>query len=490
MATTVEIINTSTLFGSVYDNSHLNAVLIMDTDGTILRANKAFEKSFGYPEQELQGKNFAHLFTVEDIADEKPQQELAKVLATGQADDKNYLVHKTKGKLWVSGESVIAAAESGRKLVVKIVQDINDQKEGEFTIHRVVDFGDNILMSIDDVVVVVNKSFKILKSNQAFTKLFKPGTPPTIETDFNAFIYPYDQSGLLTEKTKKLVEEGEHFTNVEIPFSIGKDDYVYSITGSSIVITDATEGILLVMHDITFQKIVEKEREDIIGFVAHELRNPLSNILLCNEMIKEVVAGKNPLLMDNLLQRSKDNIARLNGMITELYEATKIQSGNFKLKIAAFDFEEMLAEAIDTVKILHPDFYISVSGIAGTIEGDRYRLIQVITNYVGNGIKYSNGTNSIVIKVVKENNRVTVAVTDKGLGIAKDQLPYIFERFFRAEKTKNIEGIGLGLFFCSRIIGAHHGKVWAESSEGEGSTFYFSLPAHNDSSFLLTGFVL
>jgi two-component system sensor histidine kinase VicK len=102
--------------------------------------------------------------------------------------------------------------------------------------------------------------------------------------------------------------------------------------------------------------------------------------------------------------------------------------------------------------------------------------VQVIVNYLSNGIKYSNGKTDVTIQVKREDEHIIVAVKDEGLGISKENLPYIFEKFFRAEKTKGMEGIGLGLYLCRQIINAHSGMVWAESEEGKGSVFFFSIP--------------
>src|SRR5665647_1318795 len=103
-------------------------------------------------------------------------------------------------------------------------------------------------------------------------------------------------------------------------------------------------------------------------------------------------------------------------------------------------------------------------------------MIQVVTNYLSNAIKYSNANTDITLTIAHDLNSITVSVKDEGLGISAEQLPFIFQRFFRAEKARNIEGIGLGLYLCERIIKAHQGRVWAESKEGKGSAFYFSIP--------------
>lgn len=466
-------------FDILYDESHLNAVLIMETDGTILNANPAFVHSFGYDEEELKQHNFSFLFTAEDQQSGKPVMEIEKVLRTGQADDKNFLVHKNKGPVWVSGESILAINKAGEKRVLKVVQDISDQKAAEYATNRANEFNETILTSIDDIVVVLDDELKLLKSNPAFSDLFNVESSASDVDNFLDFIQPFDTTGQFSNTIKDFLHKKQSFTNLSIPITVSGKLSTYSVSGRSISTGESDAGFLLTMHDITFQKMIEREREDVIGFVTHELRNPLSNLMLCNELLRdELTSGGQKEYAENLLQRSQDNIKRLNRMITELYEATKIQSGNFILEMKEFDFDEMIEDAIDTVKVLQPDFNFKTSGKGGKVNGDRYRLTQVVTNYMNNAIKYSDGHKDIRISMEKDDELLTLSVSDDGLGISDDQLPFIFERFFRAEKTKNLEGIGLGLFFCSRIIAAHGGKVWAESNEGDGSTFYFSIPAN------------
>jgi len=242
---------------------------------------------------------------------------------------------------------------------------------------------------------------------------------------------------------------------------------------------DSSEGsnILLIVHDITAYKELEKEKEDVMGFVAHELRNPLSNIILCNELISEALDENDIELAESMLQKSKNNASRLQKMISELYESTKIDSGYMQLQLTEFNFSEAVKEAIDAVEILHPAFEIEVEGSANVaITADRYRITQVLTNYLSNGIKYSNGNTHVTLAITHDKKTLLVSVRDEGLGIPREQLPFVFERFFRVEKNRNIEGIGLGLYLCRQIIHSHKGRLWVESEEGKGSVFYFSIP--------------
>ncbi|MDB5279607.1 MAG: histidine kinase [Ferruginibacter sp.] len=448
----------------------------MDVEGNVLFVNKAFTNTFGYTQFDLKGKNFRIFFTPKDQMDQLPQKELQQVAEAGHADDKNYFVKKDDSFLWVSGESVLITSAHNERRILKLLQDISGQKKAELAARQAHDLNESMLTTIDDIVILLNNQLNVVKANTAFYSLFSnPGSSALI-ADFTAFIAPYDRKGELISNLKNTLATRKPFTNLELEVAAQSGDRVFNITGRPLKDTQLPDGILLVIHEITIQKQAEREREDIIGFVAHELRNPLSNVILCNEVIKEAISSNDLVRSAEIVQRSQNNIFRLNKMITDLYDATKIHSGNFVLEINEFDFDEMIKEAIDTVQVLQPAFKIMVNGTAGQAAGDRHRLIQVVTNYLSNGIKYSNGSTTILLNVSVTGGIITVAVTDRGLGIPATQLPYIFDRFFRTEKTKDLEGIGLGLFLCRRIIEAHNGRVWAESEEGQGSVFYFSIP--------------
>jgi len=407
-----------------------------------------------------------------------PEKELNTVLANGQASDNNYLVSKDKTITWVSGESILVKNAEGEIRILKIIQNIHQQKITETSLQRLNEFNENILSSIEDVVIVLDDDMNVIKANRAFSKIFKYNKEDAGVMNFSQLIRPYDMFEEVKSNIQNAISTKKGFSNIPIEMATTSGEKrVFDVSCSSFQRTDLGNHVLLVIHDITVHKQVEREREDVIGFVAHELRNPLANLVLCNEIMSEAIKENNREEINDILQRNKNNVSRLNKMIAELYDATRVNSGNFKLDISTFNFGDMIREAIDTVEVLQPSYNIVVKGDGDiTVKGDRYRLIQVVTNYLSNGIKYSNGNTDVVLTMSHDNKAVTVSVKDEGLGISPKQLPYIFERFFRAEKTKNLEGIGLGLYLCRQIVYAHNGKVWAESEEGKGSTFYFSIP--------------
>jgi PAS domain S-box-containing protein len=468
----------ATYLDTIFKHTKQNTVLLLDENGIITEINTAFTNYFGYTRSQMVGSHLEVLFTEEDRRLGLPQLEIDKVLSDGQASDNNFLVDHDQNLVWVAGESILVSDDHGKRVILKIIQNINTQKISENSMIRLHRLNENILASIEDIVIVVNKDLEILKANKSFYKLFTQPRESDKKLSLGDLIKPFDANGALYKNIQRVIKTKCRFTDHGLEIDAGSGEKrAFDISCCIIENAGSDANVLLTAHDVTVQKQTEKEREDIIGFVAHELRNPLANVVLCNEMMTQLILDNDTAELEEYLTRSKNNVMRLNKMIGELYDATKFHSGNFNLEKTAFDFERMIEEALDTLEVLHPDYDIIVEGeCSRQVYGDRYRLIQVVTNFLSNGIKYSNKNTKVLITLNQDEENVTVSVKDDGLGISAKQLPHIFGRFFRAERTKNLEGIGLGLYLCRRIVEAHSGRVWAESEEGKGSTFFFSIP--------------
>jgi PAS domain S-box-containing protein len=464
-------------FHAFYNKARENNILIADENGIVLAINNSFSASFGYTEEDIIGKSVKILFTKEDQERGLPEHERETVLQKGQAYDNNYLVNKDESITWVSGETVLVKDDKGTVRILKVIQNIHKQKESELELKRLNDFNESILASIEDVVIIVDNKLNIIKANNAFAGLFRDKVPEISTINIGTLIKPYDRNDELLHSLQHAALTGNSFSNrqleVDIP-SVEKRIFEVSCTP----LRDfANNNMLLVVHDITIYKTLEREREDTIGFVAHEIKTPVANMTLINDIMQKAIATNNVELIKKMHTRNANSVARLQKIISELYQVSTVNSGNINLETSVFNFDKMVKEAIDTVELLHPSFKINFDGGADIdVCADRYRLIQVISNYIGNAIKYSDKKLTIEITSRIDQNSVIFSVKDEGMGIPKEELSYIFERFYRAEKSSNIEGIGLGLFLCQQIIKAHKGYVWAESNEGKGSVFYFSIP--------------
>jgi len=466
-------------FNGLFNKARENNILISDENGIVLTINNSFSASFGYTEEDIVGQSVRILFTKEDQERGLPEHERETVLHTGQAYDNNYLVNKDQSITWVSGETVLVKDHKGSIRILKVIQNIHKQKESELELKRLNDFNESILASIADVVIIVDNKLNIIKANNAFAGLFRDKVPEISTINIAGLIKPYDKNNELLHSLEQAALIGNSFSNrqleVDIP-SLEKRIFEVSCTPLRDFVNN---NMLLVVHDITIYKTLEREREDTIGFVAHEIKTPVANMTLINDIMQKAIAANDLELIKKMHMRNANSVARLQKIISELYEVSTINSGNINLDTSLFNFDTMVKEAIDTVELLHPSFKINFDGAADIdVCADRYRLIQVINNYIGNAIKYSDKKSTIEITSRIDQNSVIFSVKDEGMGIPKEELPYIFERFYRAEKSSNIEGIGLGLFLCQQIIKAHKGYVWAESNEGKGSVFYFSIPTN------------
>ncbi len=466
-------------FNALFNESKENCVLLMDENGIILEVNKAFITCFGYDREDICDKHFKVLFTEEDQLKSRPQKEIATTLDQGQMYDNNYLVQKGDVVTWVSGESTLIKDGEGRRYILKIIQNINNQKISEDSIVGLNNLNDSILKSIGDGIIVLTRNMKLIKVNEAFMELFNAGQSSSDSINFTALIEAYENHGDLLHRIAQVFSNKKSFSNVVVDINRNTpEEKILEVSGSLIRDMQDNANALIVIRDITVQKHFERDREDMVGFIGHELRNPVTSVLLWHSLMEDSINAGETNRIKEWLDLSKKNVQRIDKMIAGLYNSTKINAGHLELEKTFFLFAEMIDEAASSIKNMYPEYTITVINNSPDIvaEADRYRLVQVVSNYLTNSIKYADGKKDITITVQAENNIVEVSVKDKGMGIAGTDLPYIFERFFRAEKTINLDGIGLGLFLCKQIIQAHRGNVWAESELGKGSTFWFSIP--------------
>lgn len=471
--------HTAPFFEGIFHNARQNLVIVMDENGIVQGINEAFINFSQYTEDDIVGKLPIMLYTQEDQEKMKFQRELKNVKEQGVSSDNNYLVIKNNSKIWITGEAALVKNDRDEKFIVKIIQSIHEQKTLENVLTDSNNLVEGILKCIKDALVVINKDFIVLKSNKAFCTIFCQED----EVIEGVCLFDINNAFSADQEIKQRIEDsiagnicitdGE----IEITGANGKKRSFKLNTSRIDDDPDKEKRVLMVIHEITMEKEANQQREDMIGFTSHELRNPLANMVLCTELLEDSIEENNIEEARDFLARTKSNINRLNKIISELHDATKAGSGHLQIEKKPFDFEKMVHESIETVKLIHPRFTIVKTGHADImVNADRYRLAQVITNYLSNAIKYSLQSHVVWVHLKTEPGYVTVEVRDEGTGIAEDQIPLIFTRYYRAEKTMNIEGLGLGLYLSSEIVKAHQGRVWLESKEDQGTTFYFSVP--------------
>ena len=240
-----------------------------------------------------------------------------------------------------------------------------------------------------------------------------------------------------------------------------------------------TGGSLLLVQNLTRVRRLETVRRDFISNVSHELRTPLASLKALTETLRDG-ALEDPKAAHRFLGRIETEVDALTQMAQELLELTRIESGQVPLEFKAIPAASLLRSAADRMRAQAERAGLVIR--LGTpqdltdVRVDPSRLEQVLVNLIHNAVKFTPPGGEVVLSSQAEGEVVRFAVRDTGVGIPVDELERIFERFYKADRARSGGGTGLGLSIARHIVEAHGGRIWAESEEGRGSTFYFTIP--------------
>jgi two-component system phosphate regulon sensor histidine kinase PhoR len=243
--------------------------------------------------------------------------------------------------------------------------------------------------------------------------------------------------------------------------------------------TDGLTGSLLLFQDLTELKSLQTMRRELVGNISHELRTPLAGIKAIVETLQDGAISNKKATKD-FLAKIDNEVDRMMQMVAELTELSRIESsrGNLKPEMVNLNslVEDILARFKPQAKRKSVALSAHLFNALPLVRADQDRIYQVITNLVHNAIKFTPKNGKVNISTDLSENSVLVKVSDTGIGISKEDLPRIFERFYKADKARAGEGAGLGLAIAKHVVQEHGGNIWAESNEGKGSTFFFTLP--------------
>ncbi|SEM32935.1 PAS/PAC sensor signal transduction histidine kinase [Ligilactobacillus sp. WC1T17] len=250
-------------------------------------------------------------------------------------------------------------------------------------------------------------------------------------------------------------------------------------------------GLVCVLHDVTEQQKVDRERRQFVSNVSHELRTPLTSMKSYLEALNDG-AWQNPEIAPTFLKVTQDETDRMIRMVNDLLSLSRMDSGTVKLEFELVNLNELFNYILDRFDMMLKKDSNDTKETKGKnytikrdftkrdlwVEIDTDKFIQVVDNIMNNAIKYSPDGGVITCRLLETHNHVIMSITDQGLGIPRKDLGHIFDRFFRVDKARSRAqgGTGLGLAISKEVIEMHHGKIWVDSIEGKGSTFYISLP--------------
>ncbi|MFC0187907.1 two-component system histidine kinase PnpS [Fictibacillus aquaticus] len=319
-------------------------------------------------------------------------------------------------------------------------------------------------------LILIDSNGYINLVNRAFKEYFKEHADSWTGHLFyevfpHAVIKEVVKETYLTEKNVR--------RNVLLPIHIERKHF----SVDSVPILDVNgklRGIVLVFHDITELKKLEQMRKDFVANVSHELKTPITSLKGFAETLLDG-AGENPEYRRKFLSIILNESERLQSLIQDLLDLSKTEQG-FNLDWQKLELSQLVQETMEMLekKARDKDIQLSLDISGSTLmDGDAPRLKQIIINLISNSLTYTPAGGNVSIKVEEDKKNVLLSVTDTGIGISKEEIPRIFERFYRVDKarSRNSGGTGLGLAIVKHLVEAHHGTINVKSKVGKGSEF-------------------
>ncbi len=331
-----------------------------------------------------------------------------------------------------------------------------------------------ILGSMVEGVAVVNASERLLFANRGFTEILGLDVPPQ---SGSALVEVVRQTELI--EAVRQVLKGEPRVESEIVTGTLRHHF-FAVTVASVSAAE-TSGAVIVLHDITELRKLERVRRDFVANVSHEFKTPLTAI---QGFAETLLAGAidDPQNRIRFLEIILEHSRRLARLTDDLLKLSKMDADRLELEIRRLSVSQFVESCIETTQrpAAEKDLRISVNlpQSLPDIAADRRRLAEVLQNLLDNAMQYTPAGGQIMVSASADGVEVTFTVSDTGIGIPQADQPRIFERFYRVDvaRSREVGGTGLGLSISKHLVEVHGGRIWVESEVGQGSQFHFTVP--------------
>jgi two-component system phosphate regulon sensor histidine kinase PhoR len=331
---------------------------------------------------------------------------------------------------------------------------------------------DGVLANMADGVIMTDVEGAVVLANAAAGRLFG-----------------FKESDALNRPLIEMVHDHEVDEILKLCLKTGKEQAVQFESGIARRFLRAiavplpsqarSQGTLILLQDLTELRNLQTMRRELVGNISHELRTPIAGIKAMVETLQNGAIDEKETAMD-FLSRIQGEADRLTQMVAELTQLSRIESGRAELKMETINLNALADDVITEINPLAERQQVTLSkdlrADLPRVQADRDRIRQTIINLVHNAVKFNKPGGKVTVASAYDDNSVSLTVTDTGIGISRDNLPHIFERFFKADKARSGGGSGLGLAIAKHTIQAHGGNISVQSVEGRGSTFTLSLP--------------
>lgn len=452
-------------------------------DWIVRDINPAYERIFQIPREQAIGQRATVLYPFITQAHQE-FEDYARRLEHGEAVKMEFDDANTGRHL------LISAIPMGDHRFSTVSTDITERRRAEQERERLLAELDASLNSIADGVVIFAIDGTIVRINSTGERLTgftagmtaKPTEPglaiPGMET-------PDGQPVPLESMPPMRALRGETVRGELLVFRppLVPQPVWVSTSAAPLLMSDGTRlGAVVTITDITPLHALQEQQQMLLHTISHDLRTPLTIINGHAQVVEDAITEAG---VDGEIQQSMDairrSIERMDRMIQDLVDAARAEGGQLELKRQPVDLRAYLdnlltrsAAALDTARIR-----LEVPADLPAVSADYNRLERIAINLLSNALKFSDPGTPVLVRARQTDGEVEVSVADHGPGIAPEDVPHLFERFYRAPGDRKTEGIGLGLYIARRLVEAHGGRIWVESEVGKGSTFSFTLPVAN-----------
>lgn len=463
-------------FSNLFHYSN-DAIFIYDLEGHILDINQKVLAQFGYTREDILSRQIRELNPPDALATVNDAFE--KIIHDGYIKFEIDFVRRN-GERFPTEVSASLFEISAQPVIQGIVRDITERKQAELRLSSVLDTVGEGIITIDtsSTIIMVNREVQHIfgYEQQELIGQPLPLLMPKKEGEAHQLgMKRYLQSQIAQILGQRVEVEGQRKDGSIFPLEICVKE---TKIGERLLFTAA-------VRDITERHQLNQMRDNFVSTVSHELRTPLASIMGFIETILGERPGPLTRIQRRFLQNSYNSSERLLKLIEELLTVSLIQQGTLRLHKQPF----CPSESIQTIKeMLLPlannkgiELLIEDSWLVGEqFTGDHHRLEQVMTNLIGNAIKFTPEHGRVCVHSYKEDNFWHFSVQDTGIGIPASDIPHLFQRFYRAGNAieAQIQGSGIGLYVCKAIIEEHHGQIGLESEPSFGTRAWFSLPVN------------
>jgi two-component system, chemotaxis family, sensor kinase Cph1 len=324
-------------------------------------------------------------------------------------------------------------------------------------------------------------AIKVPKGERDYVLWFKPEADITVRWAGNPNKpVAYQGDAAVLHPRKSFDEWRELVRERSMPWAQWEIDAAVEFT-HSIAAADLHRQFVLEQKARSEAERVNRQKEQLLSMVSHDLRDPMQALMLNIAHVQRALAVEPAKSTSNVLRDMDRSLDRMNRLVSDLLSIAKLESGTFTLELAAHSIPVLLDDVLQMFlpiasnKGVRVEIKTEVAGL-GEVRLDRHRILQVLSNLVGNAVKFTPAGEVVLLWAERRSRDVHFFVLDTGPGIANEDLPSVFERFWQARQTRPL-GAGLGLAIAQEIVRAHGGRISVESELGRGSTFQFTIPA-------------